>query len=203
MRHDYLDRYSRLSSPIHRLPAALKISIAFAFIMACVLSSSGTWYLPAGIGTLLVLIIPLSGIPVSFVVKRLVVFEPFVLVVALLMLLQPNAGLNFISILLKSTVSLLTLILLSNTVPFDDLLRFMRRTRVPSIIVTILALMYRYVFVLIDEAERANRARRSRTFTGGRRFTWYSLALIVGQLFVRSTERAERVFAAMSARGWK
>jgi cobalt/nickel transport system permease protein len=63
--------------------------------------------------------------------------------------------------------------------------------------------MYRYLFVLVDEAERMQRARRSRTFTRLRTHAWESRASLVGQLFVRSTERAERIYAAMCARGWR
>jgi cobalt/nickel transport system permease protein len=95
------------------------------------------------------------------------------------------------------------MILLSNTTPFDELLRVLRRARVPALLITTLALMYRYLFVLIDETERMGRARASRTFTRQRRQAWKTLATVIGQLFVRSTERAERIYAAMCARGWK
>ena len=47
------------------------------------------------------------------------------------------------------------------------------------------------------------RARLSRTFSSGRRRHWQSLATVVGQLFVRASERAERIYDAMCARGWK
>jgi energy-coupling factor transporter transmembrane protein EcfT len=47
------------------------------------------------------------------------------------------------------------------------------------------------------------RARASRTFTLRRRFQWHTLATVVGQLFVRASERAERIYDAMCARGWK
>jgi energy-coupling factor transporter transmembrane protein EcfT len=47
------------------------------------------------------------------------------------------------------------------------------------------------------------RARASRTFTRRRRFQWQALSSIVGQLFVRASERAERIYNAMCARGWK
>ena len=69
--------------------------------------------------------------------------------------------------------------------------------------VTTLTLMHRYLFVLADEAERMRRARASRTFTRGRRFQWHTLATVVGQLFIRASERAERIYDAMCARGWK
>jgi cobalt/nickel transport system permease protein len=65
------------------------------------------------------------------------------------------------------------------------------------------ALMYRYIFVLIDETQRMRRARLSRTFEKRRAPSWRSASAVIGQLFVRSTERAERIFAAMSARGWR
>jgi cobalt/nickel transport system permease protein len=75
--------------------------------------------------------------------------------------------------------------------------------RVPALLVTTLALMHRYLFVLLDESERMRRARSSRTFWRQRRARWRMLGTVVGQLFVRASERAERIYAAMCARGWK
>ncbi|HUL77166.1 MAG TPA: CbiQ family ECF transporter T component, partial [Vicinamibacteria bacterium] len=60
---------------------------------------------------------------------------------------------------------------------------------------TTIALMYRYLFVLIDEAGRMQRARASRTLRPSRAFEWRSTAALAGQLFLRSTERAERIYA--------
>ncbi|MCX6909024.1 MAG: hypothetical protein NTY01_13420, partial [Verrucomicrobia bacterium] len=98
---------------------------------------------------------------------------------------------------------LLTMILLSNTTSFADILRVLQRLRVPSLLVTTMALMYRYLFVLADEVGRMGRARASRTFAAQRSAAWWSQADIIGQLFIRSTERAERIYAAMCARGWQ
>ena len=95
------------------------------------------------------------------------------------------------------------MILLSNTTPFSELLGALRRIRFPALMITTLALMYRYPSVLVDETERMQRARASRTFTGRRSHVWRSLGTVIGQLFIRSTERAERIYAAMCARGWK
>ena len=103
----------------------------------------------------------------------------------------------------KTTLCLLTMLLLSNTTPFSEILGVMRRAHVPALLVSTLALMYRYLFVLVDETQRMRRARASRTFRQGRWRTWGTLATVIGQLFVRSTERAERIYAAMIARGWQ
>ena len=86
---------------------------------------------------------------------------------------------------------------------FSEILRVLQRVRVPALLITTLALMHRYLFVLADEAERMRRAPASRTFRPGRRRHWQTLATVVGQLFVRASERAERIYDAMCARGWK
>jgi cobalt/nickel transport system permease protein len=123
--------------------------------------------------------------------------------VALVNALQPAARGGWVVVAAKSTICLLTIILVSNTTPFSQILRVLKAVRVPGLLITTLALMHRYLFVLVEEAERMRRARASRTFTRSRWLTWKSLATVVGQLFVRSTERAERIFDAMCARGWK
>jgi len=103
----------------------------------------------------------------------------------------------------RSSLCLLTVILVANTTPFSETLRVLKRVRVPALLITTIALMHRYLFVLADEAERMRRARASRTFTPQRHFHWHALSTVVGQLFVRASERAERIYDAMCARGWK
>lgn len=203
MRHDFLDRYSRLGSPIHRLPTIVKLFGALGVVAASVsVSFTHIWFFIV-VAVVLLVLSALTSIPWRFILGRLILLEPFALGIALMALLQENGGMVFLSILVKSTLCLLTAILLSNTTPFASLLQTMKRLGVPRLLVTILALLYRYLFVLIDEAERLNRARASRTFTTSRRKKWHMLASLIGQLFVRSTERAERIYAAMTARGWK
>ena len=203
MRHDFLDRYSRLQSPVHRLPAGLKLVVALAVVVVSVTSPIGAWLWFAAAGLALVVIAVLAHLPLGFVARRLLLLEPFVLGVSLLALLQPDGGRIFVSLVVKSTVCLLTMIVLSSTTPFADLLQVLRRLRTPAIFVTTLALLYRYLFVLVDESQRLARARASRTLVPSRRRAWRLLGTGLGMLFVRSSERAERIYAAMLARGWK
>jgi cobalt/nickel transport system permease protein len=203
MRHDYWDRYSRLDSLVHRRPAGLKAAAALAVILITVIPPHPPALLLAAVAAVLLTLITASRIPPIFFLKRLLFFEPFILTVAALALFQPGGFPKFLMLIVKSTLSLVTVILLANTTPFYELLRVLRRIHVPSVFVTLLALMYRYIFVLADEMQRMRRARRSRTFGRRRERTWVLLSRIVGQLFLRSTERAERIYAAMSARGWK
>jgi cobalt/nickel transport system permease protein len=203
MHHDYWDRYSRIDSPVHRWPAALKAAFALLLILVIVIPPHPPFFLFAGVAALLLALVAASRIPVLFFLKRLLFFEPFILTVAALALFQPGGSPKFLTLVVKSTLSLVTVILLSNTTPFHELLRVLRRAHAPSVFVTMMALMYRYIFVLADETQRMRRARRSRTFGKRSEGTWVFLSRIIGQLFLRSTERAERIYAAMSARRWK
>ena len=203
MHHDFIDRYSRTASPVHRLSSGLKVTLSLMLILLVVLSPVKYVYLFVTIVILLLTVILISKIPLTFFLKRLLLFEPFILTIAILTLLQPNGVVIFTSILVKSTLSLVTVVLLSNTTPFSELLNVLRKAHMPPLFITLLALMYRYLFILIDEIEHMKVARTSRTFTkkGSRR--WSFIALILGQLFIRTTERAERIYSAMCARGWK
>jgi cobalt/nickel transport system permease protein len=204
MPHRFLDRYSRLDSPIHRLPTALKVILALTVVIAALLIPRSR-ALPSLsiISGALILIAALTRIPPLFLFRRLIFLEPFVLGVAILALFQPNGLHVFLYLLLRSTLCLFTMILLANTTPFADLLRLLHSAKVPGLLITTLALMYRYLFVLVDETERMKRARQSRTFTKRRWSTWRTLATVLSPLFVRASERAERIYLAMCARGFK
>ena len=200
MRAGFFDRHSRLDSPVHRLPATVKFSLALLIVLTVVLAPWPVW---VGIAGLLVIVAGGSRIPRGFLLRRLLWFEPFVLGVAVLALLQPQGGAKFIALVTKSTLCVFTMILLSNTTPFSELLRVLRTWHVPGLLVTTIALMYRYLFVLVEETERMRRARASRSFGRQHRRDWHTRASVIGQLFIRSSERAERIYAAMCARGWQ
>ncbi len=198
-----LSPYQHRSSPIHRLPAAVKLLAVTLFIVAIVLLPRSAWSVYAGAGAALVLIAALARLSARTLIVRLLQVEPFALGVAVLSLFQTNGLHIFAAMLVRSTLCLFALVLLAGTTRFTDVLHVLWRIHVPSLLITTLALMYRYLFLLVDETGRMSRARRSRTFTKGRRFAWSTLATILAHLFVRSLDRAERIYAAMCARGWK
>jgi len=203
MRHDFLDRFSRIDSPIHRLPTFMKVIFTFSTIILTIsMPNSFFWYY-IGCGLFILSIAFISKIPKLFILKRLLLFEPFIIGVSILSLLQPDGVMIFMAVVFKSTLCLAMMILLSNTTPFSELLNFMKRLHVSGLLITIMALLYRYLFVLIDETEKMQRARESRTFKLKQTHVWKLRATLTAQLFARSTERAERIYSAMRARGWK
>jgi len=152
---------------------------------------------------LLIIAAVLSRLPALLLGRRLVLLEPFVLGTAVLSLFQAGGFMLFLFIIAKCTLCLFTMLLLSGTTPFHEIVQVLEKIHVPAILITTISLMYRYLFVLGDEAQRMRRARLSRTFDHGRLNLWRALAGVVGHLFVRTTERAERIYGAMCARGWR
>jgi cobalt/nickel transport system permease protein len=101
-------------------------------------------------------------------------------------------------------------VLLTGTTRFPDVLHALRHLRVPSVLITVTAFMYRYLFLLVDEATRLIRGRQSRSAyrrdqRGGLSVSQKARITgnMVGQLFIRSIDRSERVYNAMAARGYR
>jgi cobalt/nickel transport system permease protein len=184
-------------SPRIKLVAAL-VLVGFTALLPR--RPDALYLIPSGI---LAVLWPLSRMPPGYALRRLLVAEVFIMGIALLSLFSPQAAPIFLSTFFKSNLCVLTMLLLTWTTPFEDMLHELRRMRFPPVMLTTLALMSRYLPVLREESRRMSRARSSRTFTTRRRLAWQNLALILGQLFIRTADRAERIYLAMCARGWK
>jgi cobalt/nickel transport system permease protein len=216
MKHDFVDRYARLKSPVHSLDARAKAIALFALIIACVTTPATAWWPVCIYAGILAIITVAAHIPWRYVLTRVLIVLPFIVVVAVFVpfmrgggmvhigaLTLPKHGLLVLwNVVSKSIISVWAIILLSNTTVFSDLMHGLERLHVPKFFTIVSAFMYRYVFIIIDEAERMKRARDSRGFSG--RWLWHAKVVghIIASLFLRSQERAERVYQAMSARGF-
>jgi cobalt/nickel transport system permease protein len=194
----------RRRRPLEGVSPLLKLGTALAIILGTALLPRRphlAYLVPTG---LLLLLWPVCLMPVGYALRRLLVAEFFVLGIAVLTLFAPAAAAAvFLSAVIKSNLCVFAMLLLTWTTPFHEILQVLRRLRLPPVMLTTLALMSRYLPVLSDESRRMQRARASRTFRRGRRVVWQNLTAILGQLFVRSADRAERIYLAMCARGWK
>jgi cobalt/nickel transport system permease protein len=188
---------------VQRLPAGLKLALALLIVGGTVAmpATRPTWF--AGVAILLALAALASRVPIGFIVRRLLLLSPFVAGVILANAFRPALQGSWRLLAARSAICLFTVVLLSNTTPFGQILALLKRVHVPGVLTTTLALMHRYLFVLLEESERMRRARASRTLGRGRRMRWQILGSVIGQLFLRASERAERIYDAMCARGWK
>ncbi|MCC6801903.1 MAG: cobalt ECF transporter T component CbiQ, partial [Anaerolineae bacterium] len=219
----FRERYEAGDGFLHRLDARVKVVVALLMILCIVLTPERA--LPAyPLLWALVSSLAAAGRVSAWRLARLGGLAlPFVLTAAALPFTMPghtvvtiaglpvsDAGLaRFVSILLKSWLSVQVTLLLALTTPFTDLLWAFGSLRVPETLIAIVGFMYRYLYTLSDEAERLLRARAARSaVVPGRRsggsLLWRARAAggMIGSLFLRSYERSERVYAAMLSRGY-
>lgn len=146
-----------------------------------------------------------AGQPWRLLVVRLGAVFPLLLLVAGSVVLSQvlrDGWLLAIQILARATLALTAMITLTVTTPFPSILTALARLRVPATLVAVLTFMYRFTFVLADDLVRMRRAVRARTFRDRPIAQIQRVARLVGLLLLRAFERAERVYAAMCARGW-
>ena len=221
MKHSFIDRYSNLDSIIHRLDPRTKFIMTLVFILAVIITPPTRWLVLALYFLLMATLILLSKVPVWYILKRSLVILPFAALIAIsipfvkegevagslnLWVWEVSVTYNglqiFASVLTKAWLSILSLTLLTSTTKMTNLLKGLEQLHMPRVMVMILSFMYRYIFVLTDEAMRMRQARDSRNFGGKRLWQIRTIGNMIGTLFIRSYERGERVYAAMLARGF-
>jgi cobalt/nickel transport system permease protein len=202
-------------SPVHRLPAEVKIVAAFAGVLCVVATPREAFGVFGGYLLVLAAVWAIARIPPGWIARRALVEVPFVVLAVLLpftgegphvewwgLTLSEPGLLGAWNILVKGTLGVLTSLTLAATTPLRDLLLGLQRLHAPALVVTIATLMLRYVGVIAAEAGRMRLARLARGHDP--RFLWQvgATARGIGTLFVRSYERGERVHLAMLSRGW-
>ncbi len=204
MRHSFWDHYSSLDSPVHRIPAGFKIVFTITFVLVLTLLP-GTYisYVALPVLMALITLLLISKVPVANVIKRTLVVLPLVLPVVVLNSIFMESGLKHSLILgVRSFLSIFSLILLVSVTRFSDILKTLSSWHVPKIVIMILSFMYRYFFLLTGEMEKMIRSvkLRSGNSRGIGMIRIYSQILAI--LFIKSYERAERVYQAMLMRGY-
>ncbi|HNT25506.1 MAG TPA: cobalt ECF transporter T component CbiQ [Anaerolineales bacterium] len=224
----FLDPYQERRSPIHAADARIKLVLALAFILTCALAPAGAWPAYILLGVLILVVEMFSELGVGWVLKRSALVLPFVLAALPVIFTLPGEPLfrfsigswvlqasqpgleRFASIVLKSWLSVQAAIVLASSTPFPGLLAAMRAIGLPRLLVAVFGLMWRYLFVLVDEALRLMRARSARSGydqpgrrTGGS-LAWRASVTggMAGNLFLRAIERADRIYMAMLSRGY-
>lgn len=223
-----IELYSHRDSLIHRMDARTKLVLTLAFIVCLNLLPSHAWAAYILFLSLAVSVVLLSKLNIGFVLKRSLIALPFALAALPLIFTGPSpmasltlfgslflnfslAGTErFAAITVRSWISVQAAVLLATTTRFDDLMTALRQLKVPPLFVSIITLMWRYLFVILDEVTRMLRARSSRSAAAppgqrsGGSLAWRARVTggMAGSLFLRAVERSDRVYAAMLSRGY-
>lgn len=221
MRHSFLDKYSEFHSIIHNLDPRTKILAATMLILSVVLTNPLNFFNFLIYFILIIFIAIFAKINIFYILKRASIALPFVILVSAFVpffkegevigsyniyffkLNVTREGLIIIwNVAIKSYLSSMSLVLLSSTTPFSKLLKGFEKLGLPIIFVMILSFMYRYIFVLVDETLKMNNAMHARNVRLDHIRKLTVLGNVVGALFLRTYERAERIYMVMVSRGF-
>jgi cobalt/nickel transport system permease protein len=204
------------ASPIHRLDPRAKIVGLAGITLVAVSTPLPAWPAFAACALALTVIAAAARVGPATVWPRVRVIVPLVFFVAAFVpfvrggptvqagpFALSEAGLaTFALVTVKATIGALGAVLLAATTSFPDILHGLERLRAPRLLTVIAAFMYRYVFVIADEARRMRSALAARAYRPRHLGQAAALGRMVTGLFLRSYERGERVYVAMIARGY-
>jgi len=200
--HQWHDAYRHASTPAHHLDPRSKLFAGLVFVGTVLCTRHWSLLQGAGYPALLAAVLLLARLSPLTLLKRAMGILPFALLMLLSAAFSRLSYALMMEVLLKAILSVFAMALVSMTTPFPDLLRALEQCRVPRKLVMFLAFLYRYAAVLGKEIVRAERGWRSRTFDRFWWREWSRAGHVLAALLIRSYERAERVYAAMLARGF-
>ena len=209
-----MDRLSAGETALHRLDPRAKLLVTLVFIGTVI---SFDKYAVTGMIPLVifpVVMVSLGNLPPGYIAKKIALLCPFALVVGMfnplfdrtvLAHLGPfditGGWISFTSIAIRAILTVGAALVLVGITGFPAICQAVERLGVPQLFAVQLLLLYRYLFVLTEEGARVSRARELRSF-GGKGLGPGSFGPLVGHLMLRTWARAERIHAAMLARGF-
>ena len=105
-----------------------------------------------------------------------------------------------VSLLFKSLGAVSCLYFLSLTTPMIDIIYVLRKMKVPALFIELMTLIYRFIFVLAETADKIYTSQSSRLGYGGVKVAFASLGGLASTLFIKSFHRSQMLFQALSSR---
>lgn len=201
-------------STIHRLDPRAKVLVTLAFIVSVM--SFGRYELAALVPFFIfpVVMVSLGDLPPLYIIKKIALLCPFVLMVgvfnpafdrAVLVHLGPigisGGWISFASIIVRSVLTVSVALILVGVTGFSAVCLALERMGMPTAFAVQLIFLYRYIFILTDEGARMARAREMRSF-GVKGLDIKTHGSLLGHFLLRTWSRAERIHMAMLSRGF-
>jgi cobalt/nickel transport system permease protein len=192
----------------------VKLLTTLVFIMAVV--SFGKYEITGLIPFIIypVALIAVGNLPPGYLARKILLAAPFAFFIGIfnplldrtiLVHLGPVAisggWVSFASIMIRFTLTVSAALILIASTGLNAVCLALDKLGAPRSFVMQLLFLYRYIFVLTDEALRLVRARALRSFQG-RGMGLKVFSYMIGQLLLRTLDRARRIHQAMLSRGF-
>jgi cobalt/nickel transport system permease protein len=205
------------ASPIHRLDPRAKILGMVAITIVAVSTPLDAWPVFAGCVAVLAAVAIVARVTPIAIWRRVRFLLPIVLAAAIFLPFLRDGGQpfelgpltvheqglrTFAAVSAKAVIGTVSAVLLAATTTFPQVLRGLEAMRVPRLLVLIAAFMYRYLFVIVEEAGRMRAALSARAYRPTNALQAGPIGRMATAMFLRTYSRGERVYHAMLARGY-
>lgn len=210
----YLDELSQNDSFIHKLHPLVKLIVSLVYIIITV--SYGKYEIIRLMPLILypILLFTLGDIPFLPILKRSLIVLPLVLglgafnpildkeAITIFLNVSISGGwISYASLIIKCFLTVICALVLISTTGIDKLALAMRSLFVPKIFVMQFLLTYRYISVLLEECGSIWTAYSLRA-PEQKGVHYKSWGPLLGQLLIRTYDRAQRIYNGMVLRGF-
>jgi len=201
--HLVIDRWSRGSSVLHQRDPRAKLAALLVFLIALSTTPAAAQWAFAAYAALLIVAVSRARLPILGLAARAALILPFSATFALLTWWSGDS-LRALSLAEKSFLSGVAALLFVGTTPLTGWTSALESWRVPRMLILVIQFVYRYLFVIAEQAQRIRWAALSRGSQKQSRAGGFRLAAaLVGVLFARSWHRADGIYHSMLARGFR
>ncbi|UCG39249.1 MAG: cobalt ECF transporter T component CbiQ [bacterium] len=210
----YLDTLAGQDTAVHRLDPRAKLVTTLAFIATVV--SFGKYEISSLIPFLFypLYLLAAGNLPAGYVFRKVLLVSPFAVLVGIFnplldqeihirigALALSGGWVSFVSILMRFTLTVGAAMTFVAVTGFNTVCMALERLGAPRFFAIQLLFLYRYLFVLVEEATAMVRARSLRVFNG-RGMGLPAYGSLMGHLLLRTLDRAQRIHSAMWCRGF-
>ena len=203
------------TSVVHRLHPLCKLLVTVTYIFIVV-----SFHKYDLTGLIVMVLYPIflfqaAGIPVHVCFYKLRVVLPLVCAVGLANpfldhvpftqvgnLVITGGIISMLTLMLKGCLALMASFLLVATTTIDVLCGALRKLHVPKVLTALLLLTYRYIGVIMGEASAMSQAYSLRA-PGQKGIHISAWGSFLGQLLLRSMDRAQELYSSMELRGFR
>ncbi len=210
----FIDTLAYKDSPIHRLDPRAKLISTLLFIVLVV---SFDEYEISGLIPFIIypiFLIALGNLPLRYLLKKMLLVSPFAIMIGIfnpffdqkIILTVGDVGISggwvsFMSIMLRFVLTVSATLTLIACTGFNAVCLALSKMGVPKVFIMQLLFLYRYIYVLMEEGIRMIRAKSLRSFSDERTSMKVFVSML-GNLLLRTLDRAQRIYQAMTCRGF-
>jgi cobalt/nickel transport system permease protein len=216
--HTLLDDYAQRNA-LKDVSPKVKLLLGLGSILLCI--SSSTPVAPIFVAaSMSAIIVGMAKIPARFYAKLLLIPLSFALLSSAVVAFMHGTGAPIFSVdilgfslairtdganlalllIARTLGGMCSLFFIALTTPMIEIFSVLKSVRIPEVLLELSMMIYRYIFVFLDQAAMIHHAQTMRLGDSSLTARVHSFAMLCSVLFLQAWEQGERLIVAMDAR---